>query len=154
MTRRSAIACLLALALTLSLSAVPVAAQSTVVLPQGTYPAGTRTLGPVAVPNGTTAFVLSLDRTNWTNVNVKVALTFDLSLDGGTTWNPHPDADPFPVGLTAEGGTARDKNGNVVNTTTLSAPVPDVTNTNRRVRATLVITGGSLTTSGTLTLIQ
>lgn len=148
--RRVALSCAILLLVVSS-----AAAQTTVtVLPQGTYAAGTRTLGPVSVPSGVTAFSLSLDRTNWTSVAVKVSLVVDLSLDGGATWNVHPGADPYPVGLTAEGGTALDKNGNVVQFTTLSAPVPQSTNVNRRVRAILVITGGSLTTNGTLTLTQ
>lgn len=120
------------------------------VLPQGTYPPGTRTLGPAAVPKNLSSFTLAFDRTNWAD-GVTLDLTVDLSLDGGVTWNPHPDVDPFPVGLSAVGGVQLDKNGNPYTTTAVSAAIPQPGSTTRSVRATITIGGGSLTTTATLT---
>jgi hypothetical protein len=124
-----------------------------VVLPQGTYPAGSRVLGPAAVPTGITGFTLALDRAAWV-AGVTLAMTVDLSLDSGVTWNTPPETvAPYPVGLTAEGGVALDKNGAAYTQTTLSTAIPQSASTTRQLRATVVITGGSLTTKGTLTTV-
>ena len=81
-------------------------------------------------------------------------MTVDLSTDDGVTWNnPPATAAPYPLGLSAEGGVALDKNGNVYTQTTLSAPIPNAVSTTRRIRANVTIVGGSLTTAGTLTSI-
>ena len=126
---------------------------STTVLPHGTYAVGTQLLGPAAVATGLTQASLALDRGEWL-AGGTLALTIDLSLDGGVTWNsPHPDVDPYPVGLTAEGGVALDKHGVAYTQTILTVPLPQPASTTRRIRATVTIAGGPLTTTGTLTLI-
>lgn len=125
---------------------------STVVLPAGTYPVGTRVLGPANVPVGTSEIELSLDGAAMTDPALHVAITLDLSLDSGVTWNnPHPQADPFPVGMTLDGG-AKNRQGGALARYTIGTFLPDSTNPNRRVRATVVISGTPLTTSGTLSL--
>jgi hypothetical protein len=112
---------------------------------------GSRVLGPVNVPTGLTAAKVTIDRTNWTNPAITLSLTIDISLDNGVTWNsPHPAVDPFPVGLTAEGGIILDKNGQVEQTTIQAVPMPQPANANRRLRATLVVAGGSIPTTVTV----
>lgn len=124
----------------------------TVVLPQGTYAIGTRVLGPANVPLGATEIALSLDGGAMTNPALHVAITLDLSLDGGVTWNnPHPQADPFPVGMTLDGG-AKNRQGLPLGTYFIGTTLPDASNPNRRIRATVVISGQALTTAGTLSL--
>lgn len=125
---------------------------SSVVLAPGTYAIGTRTLGPANVPLGVTAIELALDGAAMTDPALHVAITLDLSLDGGATWNdPHPAVDPFPVGMTLDGG-AKNRQGDPLAAYTIGTSLPDPTNPNRRVRATVVISGTPLTTSGTLSL--
>lgn len=124
----------------------------TVVLPQGTYPIGTRVLGPANIPLGVSSISLALDGTSMTNPALHVAITLDLSLDGGVTWNdPHPQVDPFPVGMTLDGG-AKNRQGQALGTYYIGTILPDASNPNRRIRATVVISGQALTTTGTLTL--
>ena len=123
-----------------------------IVLPHGTYPEGTRVLGPANVAQGLTGFTLSLDRDEWL-AGVSLALTVDLSLDNGATWNnPHPQVDPYPVSLTAVGGVALDKFGAAYPTTMIEVPLPQPSSTTRKIRATMVVVGGSLTATGNLTL--
>jgi len=124
----------------------------TVVLPQGTYPIGTRTLGPATVPVGVTQIELALDGAAMTSPALHVSMALDLSLDGGSTWNtPHPQVDPFPVTMTLDGG-AKDRQGNPLPKYTIGTRLPDPSNANRRVRAVVIISGTALTTSGTLSL--
>jgi hypothetical protein len=124
----------------------------TVVLPQGTYPVGTRVIGPFTVVTGATEYSFSFDKTNWQDPAVTVDVMFDLSLDGGATWNnPHPAVDPFPCGFTAEGG-GLDKHGVSYADVTFSVLIPQPQNTQRRLRANVIIAGGPLTTSGSVTI--
>jgi len=125
------------------------------ILPQGTYPIGTRTLGPVTIPLGVTFVALELAGAAMTNPALALTVTLDLSLDGGTTWasvSPSTPTDPFPVIATMEGGMLN-KQGTFQDPYYLSVTgIPAPTNANRRVRATVVIAGASLTTAITLVL--
>lgn len=126
---------------------------TTTVLPQGTYQPQTRLLGPVTVPQGATELTFTFDRTNWTDPAVTLAITIDLSLDGGATWNNPPEqAAPLPFGFTSEGGGGLDKHGNPRTETTGTTSIPQPTNTQRRLRATVTIAGGPLTTNGSVTI--
>ena len=126
---------------------------SSIVLPHGTYAAGTRVVGPATVPSGVSGFSLALDRGEWL-AGVTIQMTVDLSIDSGATWNNPPESVvPYPLGLSAEGGAALDKNGVLYPQTILAAPIPNSGSSTRRIRANLTITGGSLTTTGTLTTI-
>lgn len=113
---------------------------------------GSRTIGPVAIPSGLTECQISINRDNWLDPAVTLKLTIDLSLDGGVTWNtPAAACVPFPVGLEAQGGEVVDKFGQVVHTSITAAPIPQVGNANRRVRALLTVAGGSIPTTVTIT---
>ena len=112
----------------------------------GTLPAGTRNFSLLSVPVGMTRLTLALDRTDWTDANVKIALTLELSLDAGVTWQS-------VGGLTSEGGPppvqlpGRPLPANITSGTW---QFPEETNSNRRLRGTLVISGGPLKTTATL----
>lgn len=123
-----------------------------IVVPHGTYQVGTRIFGPVAVPVGLTNATVAFDRGEWTSQSTTITLNIDLSLDGGVTWNLHPDADPFPVGMEAEGGVALDKNGVPYTQSSRSAPLPQPGSSQRMVRGFITVAGGPITTTGTLTV--
>lgn len=121
------------------------------VFPHGTMTVGSHQIGPISVPQSVSAFTLALARAEWV-AGVTLSMNVDLSLDGGATWNePAESVVPFPLGLTAEGGVALDKNGIPYVATTLSAQVPNPGSATRQVRATVVVAGGPLVTIGTLT---
>lgn len=128
---------------------------SAIVLPQGTYPIGTRILGPAPLAQGVTTFTLALDGAAMTDPALRVRLDVDLSLDGGATWAadaPGPTFNPFPLFMTLSGG-ATDRAGNPLPTYFLSSTqIPAPASSTRRIRATVTIAGAPLTTAGTLTL--
>lgn len=125
---------------------------STVILPQATYPIGTRTVGPANVPQNATKVEMALDGAAMTDPALHVSMTLDLSLDNGATWNlPHPQVDPFPIGMTLDGG-ALNRQGLPLATYTLGTQLPDPTNANRKIRMTVTISGTPLTTQGTVTI--
>jgi len=113
------------------------------IIPQGTYPVGTRSFGPANVPSGLTTGVIAFDRTAWSDPAVTLDLFLEFSIDNGATW-------AFPAGMGAEGGVARDKNGVVQTVSTLGFVFPD--GPTRKVQGTITIAGGPLTTNATLTL--
>lgn len=118
----------------------------TTVIPTATYPPDTYPFGPLNVQNGAFSFVIVFDKTAWTDPAVTLAVTMEISLDNGQTWNPHPDGDPFPVSYTDAGG-GTDKFGNPLLVSTLSSSLPAPQNNQRRLRGTAIVAGGSLTTS-------
>ena len=129
---------------------------SQIVLPQGTYAIGSRTLGPVTIPTGVSSASLALSGTSMTNAALSLSLTLDLSLDGGVTWAstaPSHATDPFPVKVADMRGGQLDRSGAARATYYISVwGIPDPNNVNRQVRALVTISGTSLTTQGTLTL--
>ena len=127
---------------------------SQIVLPQGTYPIGTRTLGPATVPVGVSHVQLDLDGAAMLDPALHLTIQLDLSLDGGTTWasaSPGPATNPLPVTLTTEGGMTT-RVGEPLPSYPLACHLPDPSNANRRVKAVVTIAGTPLTTQGTLTL--
>lgn len=122
-------------------------AAQTIPVFSGTLQPGTRTLPPTVVAVGKTALTLSIDRTNWTDPAVTASMSADLSVDGGVTWLNGW------VAFTAMGGpnqapTPMNPNPNIsyVNTD-LGDP-----NANRKIRASVTIAGGPLTTTVTVVL--
>lgn len=124
------------------------------VLPNGTYPIGTRNLGPTSIPTGLTKAVLSLAGGAMTDPALTVTLQLDLSIDGGATWastNRGPATDPYPTSSTIRGGGTRPRGG-AQTEYIIGAVLPDPTNPGRQMRGTLTIAGTPLTTTGTLTV--
>jgi len=114
----------------------------------GTLHAGVTNLPQRSVPLGATSFTITIDRTNWTDPALKLAISIEISLDGGVTWASDSAA-------TYEGGPAPTPTPiqpNPVNQSVLTSDLGDPTNTNRMVRGTLTLTGGNLVTSGSLIL--
>lgn len=113
---------------------------------------GSRVIGPVNIPTGLTSVKIEIDRDNWTDPAIKLTLKIDISLDNGATWNnPPADCVPFPVGLEAEGGVVLDKNGQLVHTSVVAGPLPQPSNPDRKARANITVTGGSIPTTVTIT---
>lgn len=128
---------------------------STIVLPQGTYPIGTRTLGPANVPQGVSSVELQLDGTQMTDPALHLTVGLDLSLDGGATWastNPGVATDPFPVAMETQGG-SKTRTGAPVPIYNLGTNIPSPSSSTRQIKATVTITGTPLTTKGTLVLL-
>jgi hypothetical protein len=126
--------------------------QTFTILPQGTYPVGTRTLPAANVPQGAISATLALSRAQWLDPAVKVSARFELSVDGGVTWSPDPSGQSvwpwgnFPLTFESEG----DPSGR--GTSNVNGDLGDPTNPNRKIRGTVTISGGPLTTIGTLTV--
>lgn len=120
----------------------------TTLLNKVTLQPGQRAFGPVAVPDALSSATLTVDRTQWTDPTVVLAVTLDLSIDGGVTWasmTPSEATDPFPIAFESEGGAVLDKNGNPSLVTSMTADFPPVSN--RQLRGTITLTGGPLTTT-------
>ena len=122
-------------------------------VPRGNFPAGVRQFGPFDVDPTIGHVLVQLDRTDWLDPAVKVAIRLDLSLDGGVTWSPDPAGQtvfpwaPFPVNFTGQGGVLTGPGGVVRQFSEVSFDVPQVGNVNRKIRCTMTVTGGLLRTS-------
>ena len=106
-----------------------------------TLPAGHAVLGPLPVPVGLTSLALRIDATQHMNPGVVFTFGVELSYDGGTTW-------AFAASTTREGGVAFGDQGVVENNMGLSLALDQPNNTQRRIRATVDLVGGSLVTAG------
>lgn len=130
-------------------------ASNTIVLPQGTYPVGSRTLGPSPIAQGISKLSLQLDATAMTDPALIIDMTLDFSPDGGVHWAsvaPGFSTDPFPITVKMIGG-MRDKNGNpltIYHVTVSNIPSQELTT--RQMRAFVTISGVPLTTQGSLVL--
>ena len=117
-----------------------------------TLQSGIHNFGPIIIPSSISRVVLTVDRTNWIDPAVALSLTLDFSLDG-VIWasqSPSQQTDPYPITITAEGGTIKDRNG-ILQHTYISAVFPSVGNTTRQLKGSLTLMGGNLTTTVTLT---
>lgn len=110
-------------------------AQVTVLAP-GTYPPGSRLIGPRSVPTNLSFASLALDVTNNTSPAQGISIAIELSFDGGANWSPF-------VAMSRAG-----ESPNAFPTMAWSGGVPQDGNPNRQVRATLTLTGSSITTAG------
>ncbi len=85
---------------------------------------GTRSFGPVAIPDDVAVCTLAFDRTQWTNSAAKLSTELSISVDGGPF--------VFWLGMTSEGDA---RGGETAMTRALPAGI------NRRVRGSYVVTG-------------
>lgn len=107
-------------------------------IPAANYPAGTYQTPGFSIPLGLATYTLSLDTVNHLLANVVWSIAIELSLNNGGTWR-------HIGGCSRSGGPGEDRQGNTAATLILSFAEPS--NPDRKVRASLTITGGSLTTS-------
>lgn len=114
------------------------------VLPLSTYPMGTRNIGPVNIADGVSKATFAFQRcttatpTVWPDVATKLAFTLEYSIDDGLNWTLGP-------ALTAEGGIAFNRDGSEAQYTYVIGGLP--AGTNRKIRATITISGTDLFTS-------
>lgn len=125
----------------------------TLILNQATYPIGTTPVGPANLPTGVTSIELTLDGAQMHDPALHVEIKMDISLDNGATWNnPPASCVPFPCAMTLDGG-ARDRSGNFLAEYMLGTDgIPQPSNSQRKMRAFLIISGTPLTTSGSISL--
>ncbi len=88
---------------------------------------GTRSFGPVAVPDDASACTFSVNRANWQNASATMSASLEMSVDNGpfTFW----------LGMTSR-GSAVDAQAPL---TKMSRPLPD--GINRRVQGSYVVSG-------------
>ena len=121
---------------------------TTLPIPLITYPTGSTTFGPAALPNGIASVLVTLDRTagaaSWNSQPATTTLHMDIeiSLDSGVTWAP-------VFALSVAGGVYT----NILTHTpfvaqTLWCTLPLVTG--RQIRGTVTLTGAAVTFSGTV----
>ena len=104
-------------------------------------PGGARELGPFSIQAGEGQFHLLLDSTQHLNSGVTVDVQIHDSMDGGETWN-------FRAGGIRTGGTYTGEDGEPITNFDMTANIPQPENDNRKVKIKLIVTGGSLVTSG------
>ena len=118
---------------------------TTAILPMGPYPAGTYTIPATSVPLNIGTVKLSADRTLWIDAASIVVASMEWSLDGGTIWSPGGS-------WTSHGGTILMLDGITVSLeSNATFTMPQPTNTNRKVRGSVVVSGATATASVSLT---
>jgi len=88
---------------------------------------GTRTFGPIAVPDDVTVCSLTIDRSRWTNPAAALSAQLETSVDGGATWQSW-------VGLTSIGSADA-----TMTITGMIRALPE--GTGRQIRGNYVVTG-------------
>lgn len=121
-----------------------------VLLPRGRYRVGTYQFRPVALGFGVTDFFFALDKTRWEDPRRTVDVLFDLSCDGGRTWNR--ESDPFPCGFTGEGGGTTRLGDRRLFVGFWPTTVPQPMSARRIIRGRMVVAGGTIETEGTVLL--
>lgn len=131
------------LSLVLALSVVSLATAATpfetVLLPTGTYAVGTYVMDPVDVPASYVVGTLKVDRAEWLDDTVLIELIIEEKQTAESDWHVLGSA-------TSKGGLYY-RRGVLVPQTTYSVPLPAPELSTRQMRGTLVISGGSLTST-------
>ena len=123
---------LLALLLALVVSGPAWAATVITALPNQTYPAGTRTFGPVAIPTGLTVVTVAISRASL-SPTVRLDWALELSQDGGTTWLPWGGAG------TVGGDVINPSTGLPLTDSSFAVFLPNPANPLRRARGSLTL---------------
>jgi hypothetical protein len=100
---------------------------------------GTRTFGPVNIPDGLTG--INIRFTNWPQATRTVAVLFEVSVDGGP-FQQFFNMNPFP------GGRSIGRDG-TADSAAFVGPLP--TGVNRQARAITTVVGGTVVTTITIT---
>lgn len=118
-------------------------------VPMGNYPANSYALNSTPIPDNVTnigigvARCTSADPTVWPLASVSINASLEFSPNNGATW--------FPWGkYTAVGGIQLGRGGVEVAEGSISQSVP--AGTNRRLRGTVLVAGGTIRTRVTVTL--
>ena len=111
----------------------------------GSYAPGIRTFGPVAIPLNLASVKIDFDVAAHLDPLVELRMAIEISFDSGGTWRDF-------FGFTRFGGIGHEDDGSVSLVAYRRTSIPQPTNPQRRLRGTFTLTGGSLTTSGTLTV--
>jgi len=115
------------------------------VIPLSDYPTGERTFGPFNVPDSATSFYLEVARCTtatpdiWPNEATTFSVAMEGSTDNGQTWIPAGGGGGSPGGI-------RISHGAEIPNTTITVPLPALTN--RKMRITTTIVNGPLRTQG------
>lgn len=107
-----------------------------------TLAVGTRTFGPFSVPDNLTTITIRIS--NWPQTGRFLAFEFDLSTDGGVTFPMFVAMNPTP------GGRPVGKDG-TTDASVVVGPMPAVTG--RLAQLITTVTGGSITTTVTVTAV-
>lgn len=118
---------------------------TTQVVPPGTYGPGARVIASSPIPLGLVDFDLDVDTSLLTDPAVRVEVCFDLSLDGGNSWNGNGVIGDCYAGAGVDGRATPSAKMSV------GRGLPEPANPNRRFRGKMTIIGGSLQTSANLT---
>ena len=138
MTRLST-SLLLSLLLAVSASAAPTF--EAILVPEATYPTGVYEVPAVAVPTGYSVGYIRVSRDVWLDPETRAEWTIFLSQDAGSTWTLLSRG-------SATGGIKVDPRTGLPNPfSKIGASLPQPANTNRRVKATVTISGGPITTT-------
>jgi hypothetical protein len=100
---------------------------------------GTRVFGPRAIPLGIIGVGLVVDKTNWTDPNVKLSCLMEISLDAGAHWAPNGIFVDEPGGGASFSEVRR---------------IAEPTNQNRQARVTLTVAGGVCDLSASIRLLD
>jgi len=117
------------------------AATTLFILPTFAYGIGPNPVPQVAVPKGSTEFRVTIDVSQMTNPLTSYQASFDISFDGGASWQ-------FLVDSTRAGGVQLDANGFPITTARSAAALAQPDNPNRLIRGSLTVSGGLILIGG------
>lgn len=106
----------------------------------GSY--STLSIPATAVPDGLTSLSIQLECSAWSSTSAAANISFQISLDGGSTWKPF-------MSFVIRGGTV-DRKGNPLSMASGSTRLPNITN--RQVKVSGLVSSSALVTSG-ITLV-
>lgn len=116
----------------------------TPVLSEATYSVGVYTISPVSVPPGYTRVYIKLMRALWLDPGTRASWLIEVSQDGGTTWDTDP---PAASGSTPGGISINPQTGLPRPFSLIYAALPQPGNPNRKIRGTVTVAGGPITTT-------
>src|SRR5262249_7264310 len=107
------------------------------ILPSFVYGPGPNLIPQAAVPPGSTEFRVTVDVSQMTNPATSYHASFEISFDGGATWQ-------FLTESTRTGGVQLDANGLPITLAQFSVPLAQPDNPNRLIRGNFTVAGGPI----------